>query len=227
MSNFDEKKIEKIIHYGFKNKDLLRLAFTHSSYANQTGSKSNERLEFLGDSILNFLVAEDIYSKFDVEEGKMSKWRAKMVSGENLSSIISSLNLDDFMLLGKSFNKSGVAQSMKENLFESIVGAIYLDSSMEKAKRFVFRFINTTTSVKKKDLDFKSQLQEKVQKTKGATLVYFTYALPQDPGTFCAEIYINDIFVARSTSTSKKQAQIDCAKVALLDEEKLEKFLTN
>lgn len=225
MANFDEKKIEKIIHYGFKDKELLKLAFTHSSYANQNGKTSNERLEFLGDSILNFLVAEDLYNKFDVEEGKMSKWRAKMVNSDNLANIITNLKLEDFMLLGKSFGKSAISQSMKENLFECLVGAIYLDSSMDKAKRFVFRFINTAVSVKKKDLDFKTQLQEKVQQVKGASLVYFTYALPHDPDTYCAEVYINDIFVARSTAQSKKQAQIDCAKVALSDPDKLEKFL--
>jgi len=225
MSNFDEKKIEKIIHYGFKDKNLLKLAFTHSSFANQTGTASSERLEFLGDSILSFLIAEDLYSKFDVEEGKMSKWRAKMVNSDNLANIITALSLDDFLLVGKSFAKNAISQSMKEDLFESLIGAIYLDSSMDKAKRFVFRFINTTSSVKKKDLDFKTQLQERVQQVKGSTLVYFTYGLPNDPGTYCAEVYINDIFVARSTAQSKKQAQIDCAKVALSDEEKLEKFL--
>lgn len=225
MANFDEKKIEKIIHYGFKNRQLLKLAFTHSSFANQNGAASNERLEFLGDSILSFLVAEELYNKFDVEEGKMSKWRAKMVNSDNLANIITALKLDEFLLVGKSFGKYAISQSMKEDLFESLVGAIYLDSSMDKAKRFIFRFINTTSSVKKKDLDFKTQLQERVQQVKGSTLVYFTYAVPNDPGTYCAEVYINDIFVARSTAQSKKQAQIDCAKVALSDEEKLEKFL--
>jgi ribonuclease-3 len=225
MSNFDAKKIEKIIHYGFKNKNLLKTAFTHSSYANQSGTKSSERLEFLGDSILNFAVAEDLYNKFDVEEGKMSKWRAKIVNSDSLANIIAYLKLDEFLLVGKSFSKNAISQSMKEDLYESIVGAIYLDSSMDKAKRFIFRFINTKVSVNKKDQDYKTQLQERVQKVHGATLVYFTYEEPHNPGTYCAEVYINDVFVARSSATSKKQAQIDCAKVALSDEEKLQKFL--
>ena len=212
---FDASKIEKIIHYSFKDKELLKTAFTHSSYANQNNVKSNQRLEYLGDAILNFVVADYLYNNFDVEEGQMSKWRSKMVNSENLSSIIDSLGLDRFLLLGKSFNSQEVARSLKEDLFESIVGAIYLDTSIEKAKRFVFRFIDVKKSVKKKSVDFKTALQEEVQKVKGANLVYITYEIPTRPGNFCAEVYVNDIFISKSVSTTKKQAQIECAELAL------------
>ena len=217
MSNFDASKIEKIIHYGFKNKELLKTAFTHSSYANQNNVKSNQRLEYLGDAILNFVVADYLYNNFNVEEGQMSKWRSKMVNSENLSGIIDSLGLDKFLLLGNSFNSQEVAKSLKEDLFESIVGAIYLDTSLEKAKRFIFRFIDINKSVKKKSVDFKTALQEEVQKVKGGNLVYITYESPTNPGTFCAEVYINDVFIAKSVSTTKKQAQIECAEKALKD----------
>lgn len=225
MPQFDEKKIEKIIHYSFKNKEILKTAFTHSSYANDNGVPSNQRLEFLGDSILNFAVADSLYNNFDVEEGQMSKWRSKMVNSDNLSKIIETLKLDEFLLLGKSFNNQEKSKSIKEDLFESLVGAIYSDSSLEKAKRFIFRFINIKKSVKKKDVDYKTTLQEIVQKVKGANLVYFTYEIPRQAGTFCSEIYINDVFIARSESTSKKQAQIDCAKLALKDKTELKKIL--
>lgn len=225
MTDLDIKKIERIIHYGFKNKETLKTAFTHSSYANQHGVKSNQRLEYLGDAILNFAVADYLYNNFDVEEGQMSKWRSKMVNSDNLSSIIDILGLDEFLLLGSSFGNQQPAKSLKEDLFESIVGAIYTDSSLEKAKRFIFRFINIKKSVKKKDLDFKSLLQEEVQKVKGANLVYFTYENPKEPGVFCAEIYINDIFVCRSSNTTKKQAQIDCAKIALEDKIALRRII--
>jgi len=225
MADFDVKKIEKIIHYGFKNKETLKTAFTHSSYANQNNVKSNQRLEYLGDSILNFAVADYLYNNFDVEEGQMSKWRSKMVNSDNLANIIETLELDKFLLLGKSFSGQELSKSVKEDLFESIVGAIYIDSSLEKAKRFIFRFINIKKSVKKKDVDYKTVLQEEVQKVKGSNLVYFTYEIPRQPGNFCAEIYINDVFVARSTSTTKKQAQIDCAKIALKDKTKLKSIL--
>ena len=225
MTDFDVKKIERIIHYGFKNKETLKMAFTHSSYANQHGVKSNQRLEYLGDSILNFAVAEYLYNNFDVEEGQMSKWRSKMVNSDNLSSIIDSLGLDKYLLLGGSFGNQEPAKSLKEDLFESIVGAIFIDSSLDKAKRFIFRFINIKKSVKKKDVDFKSLLQEEVQKVKGSNLVYFTYEVPKQAGVFCSEIYINDIFICRSTNTTKKQAQIDCAKIALSDKVALRKII--
>ena len=221
MANFDFKKIEKIIHYGFKNKELLKTAFTHSSYAFDKGVESNERLEFLGDSVLNLAIAEELYKTYDAKEGQMSKWRSKMVNSDTLSGIIESLELDKFLLTGKSFTNFDISKSMKEDLFESIVGAIYEDTSFEKAKRFIFRFINTKKSVKKKDVDYKSALQELVQKHKGANLVYFTYENPKEPGVFCSEIYINDVFIARCESESKKQAQIMSAKLALNDKEKL------
>jgi len=227
MQEFDYKKIEKIIHYGFKNKDLLKMAFTHSSYANDNNLPSNQRLEYLGDSVLNFIVADYLYNNYNVEEGQMSKWRSKMVNSDNLSKIIETLGLDKFLLLGKSFSKQEIAKSIKEDLFESIVGAIYTDSSIEKAKRFVFRFIDVKKSVKKKDKDYKTCLQELVQKVKGANLVYFTYELPKNPGTFCAEVYINDVFVARSQAASKKQAQTDCAKLALTDKKAINQILNN
>ncbi len=225
MVDFDIKKIERIIHYGFKDKQILKTAFTHSSYANQNAVASNQRLEYLGDSILNFAVADYLYNNFDVEEGQMSKWRSKMVNSDNLSGIIDALGLDKYLLLGSSFNKQEPAKSIKEDLFESLVGAIYLDSSLEKAKRFIFRFIDIKKAIKKKDLDYKSLLQEEVQKVKGANLVYFTYEMPQQPGVFCAEIYINDVFVSRSMNTTKKQAQIDCAKLALSDKVSLKKVI--
>lgn len=225
MVEFDIKKIEKIIHYSFKNKDILKTAFTHSSYANEHNVASNQRLEFLGDSILNFAVADYLYNNFNVEEGQMSKWRSKMVNSDNLAEIIESLELDQYIMLGKSFGKQNPAKSIKEDLFESIVGAIYVDSSLEKAKRFIFRFIDINKSVKKKDVDYKSLLQEEVQKVKGSNLVYFTYEIPRQPGNFCAEIYVNDVFLARSVATTKKQAQIDCAKLALKDKTELKKIL--
>ena len=154
----------------------------------------------------------------------MSKWRSKMVNSDTLSGIIDELGLDKFLLTGKSFSKFDVSKSIKEDLFESIVGAIYTDTSFDKAKRFIFRFINTKKNVKKKDVDYKSSLQELVQKHRGANLVYFTYENPKKPGFFIAEVYINDIFVVRCESESKKQAQIMCAKLAMKEKEKLKEI---
>ena len=88
MTDADIKKIEKIIHYSFKNKQILKTAFTHSSYANEYHTESNERLEFLGDSILDFVVADELFCNFNIEEGKMTKLRAKLVNGDALANIV-------------------------------------------------------------------------------------------------------------------------------------------
>ena len=221
------ESLEKALMHSFKDKNILKTALTHSSYANDNNVPSNQRLEYLGDSVLNFIVADNLYNNFNVEEGQMSKWRSKMVNSDNLSKIIETLGLDKYLLLGKSFSKQQISKSVKEDLFESIVGAIYIDSSIEKAKRFVFRFIDVKKSVKKKDKDYKTMLQEVVQKVKGANLVYFTYEIPKEPGNFCAEVYINDVFVARSEATSKKQAQTDCAKIALENKQAIKDILHN
>ncbi len=226
MGEIDYKKIEKIIHYGFKNKDILKTAFTHSSYANQHNVESYERYEYLGDSILNFVIADSLFKSYENEqEGTLTKWRAKLVNSDNLSYIIKELDLEKFVLIGDSAKKQDFTKSMREDLFESIVGAIYLDSSLEKARRFILRFIDTTNMNKKKDIDYKSLLQERIQSTHGANLVYFTYEDPLEKGRFCSEVYINDIFVARAFSRSKKNAQLECAKLALSDDKTLDKIL--
>lgn len=225
MTENEIKKIEKIIHYCFKNKKLLVTAFTHSSYAHQYGEKSNERLEYLGDSILNFVIARELFNNYDVEEGQLSKWRSKLVNTDSLSRIVEEQKLDNFLLLGGSFKNQTLAKPIKEDLFESIVGAIYLDSSMDKASRFILRFIDPKVSIKKAEIDYKSLLQERVQQKKGANLVYFTYEDPLVAGDFCSEVYINDFFVARSKSQNKKSAQMECAKLALENEKLLNKIL--
>ncbi len=225
MTDADIKKIEKIIHYSFKNKQILNTAFTHSSYANEHHTQSNERLEFLGDSILDFVVASELYSNFNIEEGQMTKLRAKLVNGDALANIVEHEKLEQFLQVGKSLAGQEIARSIKENLFESLVGAIYTDSSLEKTKRFVLRFIDVAKACRTKDFDYKTMLQEEVQKVKGANLVYFTYAMPTSPGVFCAEAYINDVFVARSSAESKKHAQMDCARRALENKEMLNLLL--
>lgn len=218
------RRIERTIHYRFKDKSLLETAFTHSSFANQNKTESNERLEFLGDSILDFVIAEAMYNNFKVAEGSLSKGRATLVNSANLSKIIKSLKVEQFLRLGSSFKGQSLSTSVREDLFEALVGAIYLDSSMDKAKRFVLRFIDIEDALSK-DNDYKTRLQEVVQKVGGASLVYFTYEAPDKEDMFCAEVYINDLFVARSYAHSKKQAQIQCAKLVLGDKKRLNNVL--
>lgn len=226
MNSSDIKKIEKIIHYSFKDKANLVEAFTHSSYANQHGCTSYERLEFLGDAILDFVIASELYNKSNLKEGELSKSRARLVNSSSLIKIIDNLKLSSFIRVGDSVKSLDNANSIKEDLFESIVGAIYIDSSLDKARRFITRFIDVNTSFNKVTLiDYKSLLQEKVQRIKGSNLVYFTYEDPTNNGDFCAEVYINDVFVARAFSKNKKTAQMECARLAMQDEKTLEKIL--
>jgi len=222
---YDEEEIEKIIHYNFKDKTLLKLAFTHTSFAFENKISSNERLEFLGDAVLSFVVADYLYKNYDAPEGEMTKWRSKIVSSKNLCDIIDALKLNEYLMVGGSFKNQDVTQSMKEDLFESLVGALYIDAGLEKTKKFILKLIDFKNILKQKDINYKSILQEEVQKVKGANMVYFTYEIPDKKSNFCAELYINDIFVCRSISLSKKQAQVDCAKIALYDKEKLRKII--
>ena len=125
MTNtFNFHEAEDKLKVKFKNKELLEMAFTHSSYANENNKQSNERLEFLGDSVLGLIVTQVIYSKTDFKEGQLSKLRALLVSEEPLSRIIDMLDIEKLMLKGKGESKSKVSsKAIKCDLFEAIVGA--------------------------------------------------------------------------------------------------------
>ena len=142
MFSFD--KIEKIIGYKFQNRKLLNTAFVHSSYANEHKVECNERLEYLGDAVLEFIITDKLYSLFNLGEGQLTKYRASLVNEDTLSFIVSELNLDSFLLKGKGEKKNGIdSKAIKCDLFEAIVGAIYLDSGIEFAKQFVLNVMDS------------------------------------------------------------------------------------
>ncbi len=152
---------ERIIGYGFQDKDLLACALTHSSYANEHGCASNERLEFLGDGILNFLVAESLYFAQASDEGALTKTRAQIVSRAPLAQAVDSMGLLTCYRLGNGARKEfRIGEKFKSNLFESVLGAIYLDGGMDKARAFVTEYL-----LKKQfraPEDSKSKLQERL-----------------------------------------------------------------
>jgi ribonuclease-3 len=162
------KEIEKIINYEFKNKELLETAFIHSS----CGKKNNERLEYLGDAILDMIVADMLFSQSEENEGHLTKKRAQLVCEDNLSSIINKLGLNAFIKVGNSF-KTSPTNAMCADLFESILAAIYLDNnhSLNEAISFVRRFIEISDMT---TVDYKSLLQEYIQRDKNNSLVYET-----------------------------------------------------
>lgn len=217
-------KLEKTIGYTFDNKALLKEAITHSSYANEkhNGSKCNERMEFLGDAVLSIISAEYLFSRFpELPEGKLSKIRSSLVCTQSLSSFAREINLGGYLLLGKGETSSGGADrpSILENAFEALIGAIYLDGGIESAKKFVLQFLsreveNNHTNFK----DYKTALQEVVQQNPDETLNYVPVGEsgPDHDKRFEVEIHINSNVVASGIGRSKKQAEQEAAKQALI-----------
>ena len=212
------KNIEEIIDYKFKDKSLLEMALTHSSYGNKNNCQHNERLEFLGDSILDFIVADYLYKKLEFDEGKLTKIRADIVNYEYLGEVISNYNLDKYLKVFPS--NMNTSFSIKSDLFEAILGAIYLDGGLGEAYKFVVKFLKLTPSrIKKLSLnsnDYKNKLQELVQAKKVKLEYKFIgeEGMPNDM-TFQFALYVNDKFITSAKGKSKQKAENTCAKFAL------------
>ena len=225
---------EEKLGYSFKNKALLRLCFTHSSYAHEHGGvKNNERLEYFGDSILGFITAEYLMQKFpDADEGLLTDYKQQLVSCEPLSKAIEKSGLYEFLMFGEGERKNSPEhhRSAKENLFEAIVAGIYMDGGLEEAKKFVRRTLFNKTQLvganKKKSLgckptDYKGKLQEYVQKYKLGTLLYVVKDRqgPDHEPMFTMAVTVNDKEIAFAKGRKKSDAEKEAAKIAL---EKLE-----
>lgn len=224
MLNYDEVAIEKNIEYTFQNKDLLRQAMSHSSYINEmkrTGYESYERLEFLGDAVLELITSEFLFEEYkDLPEGKLTKMRASIVCEYTLSSVSRMLQYGDYVLLSKGEEQTGGRNrsSILCDLFESVLGAIYLDGGMDAAKKYVYTFLLTDIEHKTLFYDAKTTLQEMVQKD-GKGVV--TYELLEEKGpdhnkSFVTEVLVDGVGIAKGEGTSKKNAQQMAAYQAIL-----------
>ncbi len=218
-TKFDKNEInqiENIIGYKFSEKNLIFNAFCHSSYANSFSLKSNERLEFLGDSVLGFVIADKIYHDKDYAEGNLSKLRSKIVSENPLADLCDKLDLAKFMLIGNGSNKFKPTVSMKADLIESIIAAIYLDGGLKFAKKFILShfksIINNAEGLEILE-DSKSLLQEKFYDQK-IKYVYSKTGKEHDP-IFKVKVYINDCVCGKGEASTKKQAEQIAAKEAL------------
>ena len=213
-------EIESLIGYSFKNKELIKLAFVHSSF----GKPNNERLEFLGDAILDMVVADILFSRIGEDEGSLSKKRATLVCEKNLSQIIKDLDLCKFVKFGNSF-KNSPSNAICADLFESIVGAIYLDNnhSLVEVKEFILRNMDMTVC---SAIDYKTSLQEIIQKNKDAKLKYSTMQTESPPNKpkFECELFINDELYSKGEGGSKKEAERNAARDAY---ERLERLAKN
>ena len=217
MQNFDIKPIEKIIEYTFKDKNLLKGAFIHSSYSNEHKQvKSNERLEFLGDSVLSVIVTDYIYTHYKNSEGDMSKIRSSLVSEKSLSFIFENLDLAKYIIVGVGLKNTKPTNAMMADAFEAIVAAIYLDGGLDNARKFVLMVLESAletineTGVPESN---KSLLQEKF---KTAKIRYETTHLGEgQEKTYTAIVYINNQPCGKGVSGKKRFAEDLAAKEAL------------
>ena len=212
----DCAKFEKIIGYTFQNKALLEMALTHTSYANEHGTNSFERLEFLGDSILGFVVAENLYKIHkDKDEGFLSKARAGIVCETSLSAIARKLQIPKYIMLGVGEEKSNGREknSIISDVVESIIAAIYTDSDFENAKKFIKRIIPEEAYETGISRDFKSSLQET---HKHSAIVYKTDAYTQNGADFFkSDVLIDGVVFGRGKGITKKAAEQQAAEQAL------------
>jgi len=218
------KDLEAAIGYHFQNIGLLQNALAHSSYANErwhNGLMSNERLEFLGDSILGMIVADYLYRNFpDRPEGELTRMRADMVCERTLAKVANGLNLGQHLLLGKGEEQGGgrSRNSILADAVESVIAACYLDGGMEVAKAFVTNFILVDVPVARmRNVDYKTALQELVQQKKNQTLLYRLAGEsgPDHDKKFTVELSLNGEVVGVGVGTSKKRAEQDAARAAL------------
>ena len=215
--------LEKSINYEFKDKRLLKCALTHTSYANENRTNSNERLEFLGDSILSFIVSSHIFKSFkNMPEGELTRLRSSLVCEAALCVFSREINLGDNLLLGKGEEKSGGRNrdSILADAFESLLAAIYLDGGLEAAKSFVFKFVlrelenkNVASAAK----DYKTILQEIIQRNPEEVISYVltNESGPDHDKLFEVEVHLNSNVIGKGKGKSKKAAEEEAAKQAL------------
>ena len=211
--------IENKLGYEFKDKELVKTAFVHSSMANILNIKSNERLEFLGDSILNFITTEYLYKTFLQDEGHLSKAKAYLVSAKNLSAYIKEVDIINFLHC-KTFNPAN-SENVMCDLFEAILGAIYLDcTDIDVCREFVISRLKykeqDLTTIYEEMQDFKTALQELVQKNPKDKLEYVVLEKvgPAHDPQFTIKCTINGVELSKAVSHSKKDAENKCAKLA-------------
>ena len=218
------KNLEAAIGYRFQNITLLQNALTHSSYANERWHNSllsNERLEFLGDSILGMVVAEYLYRNFpDRPEGELTRMRADMVCETSLAQIANRLDLGRHLLLGHGEERFGGRSraSILADAVESVIAASFLDGGMAAAEGIITRFVLCDVPVSKlHNQDYKTALQELVQQKKNQVLCYRLVGEsgPDHDKVFTAQVLLNDQVVGEGTGSSKKRAEQDAARVAL------------
>jgi ribonuclease-3 len=219
------KTIEDRINVIFKNKDLLQQVFVHRSYLNENPNFNldhNERLEFLGDAVLELIVTEYLYNHYKNPEGELTNWRSALVKGQMLSNVANKLEMDDYLLLSKGEEKSTgkSRQIILANTFEALVGALFLDQGYKICKVFIENnLIIYLKEIIEKELfkDAKSRLQEISQETSGITPIYKVESEsgPDHEKSFDVGVYIESKKIGMGNGKSKQEAEQMAAENAL------------
>jgi len=218
------KTLEEVLGYSFENKSLLENALTHSSYANEnraSGAVSNERLEFLGDSILGMVTAEHLFRTHpDLPEGELTRTRAALVCEGSLHVVAKNWGLGQYLRLGKGEENGGGRErpSILADAVEAVLAAMYLDGGIGTARKAIHKFIlSGEAGAEAANRDYKTALQEMVQRNSGSVLTYRLVGEsgPDHAKTFVMEVSLNDKPVGRGEGRSKKEAEQMAAKAAI------------
>lgn len=220
----DKGELEKSIGYTFQDKELLRRALTHTSYAYEHHVESNEKLEFLGDSILEFLSSKYIYLNYPkLKEGEMTKVRAEVVCEDSLYVVAQKHHFSDFLYLGKSeiVNNGKKRPAILADAVEAVIAAMYLDSGIEEVRKFILTNLEIPIQIASKHVgmkDYKTVLQEKLQSHKGEVHIQYDIIAETGPDhdkRFTAQVKFNGQILAQGEGKSKKEAEMDAARIAI------------
>jgi len=215
--------LEKKLEYTFRDRSLLSEALNHSSYANEhrsAGICSNERLEFLGDSVLGFVTAEFLFKTYgNLPEGDLTRMRAALVCEQSLFEVAKLLELGRHLKLGKGEEAGGgrERQSILADAVEAVFAAVYLDSGMEEARKLIVRVLLSRAPAAEERRDYKTTLQEIIQRKSGQQLTYHMVeeSGPDHNKTFVFEVRLNGAEAGKGRGHSKKEAEQNAAKDAL------------
>ncbi len=222
----DLSKLEKTIGVNFANKDLLKQALVHRSYLNEHpkfGLPNNERLEFLGDAVLELVVTDYLYHNYDSPEGELTNWRASLVSGVSCADVANNLALGKYLYLSKGEAKDKNLKARNyilANALEALIGSIYLDKGYKTTEKFINKHVLNKLSYildNKLYIDPKTYFQERAQEKEGVTPVYkvLSESGPDHNKTFKIGVYLGNNKIAEGKGSSKQEAQVKAAAEAL------------
>lgn len=224
----DFLKLQNKLGIKFKDENLLKQAFVHKSYINEHPDfylSHNERLEFLGDAVLELVVTEYLYSNYPNPEGELTNWRSALVKGQTLSDVSKELNFDYYLYLSRGEEKGNgrARQLILANTFEAVIGSIYLDQGMEVAEKFIKKNILVMLPnilIEELYIDPKSKFQEIAQEKTGITPLYKVLKEegPDHEKKFTIGVYIGEKLMGQGTGFSKQSAEIEAAEEALRKE---------